>query len=124
MWIDFRKRSLGVSRGRQWSAYALLLMLPLLWWQCQEDKTALIAQKVQERVSEFREKKKQECRLALLQKAEKTVDSLLLAEARQALQDSLGRMRPFRPTQPPDVPAIDSSGIAPLFKDSGGNQQR
>ncbi len=94
-------------------------LLLLVLAQCQDDKSALITQKVQERVQEFRDKKKLECRQTLLLKAEKMVDSLLLAEARQGLQDSLSRMRPFRPTQPPDVPAIDSSGIAPLFKDTG-----
>jgi hypothetical protein len=66
-------------------------------------------------VSDFRRKKSAECRQSLLMKAEKKVDSLLLAEAQQALQDSLARLRPFKPNQPPPIPAIDSLTVKPLF---------
>ncbi|MBL7827908.1 MAG: hypothetical protein JNJ57_14860 [Saprospiraceae bacterium] len=89
---------------------------------CKDDKQAQIAQKVQERVEEFKQKKKNECRLRLRDQAEKMVDSILLAEAKQALQDSLSKLRPFRPTQPPEVLPIDTSRVAPLFRSStGGN---
>ena len=116
--MDSRKQLQSYFTIKLLSSYSILIMLLMVFVQCQEDKSALIAQKVQEKVQEFREKKKHECRQTLLMKAERMVDSLLLAEARQSLQDSLSRMRPFRPTQPPDVPAIDTSKIAPLFKNN------
>ncbi len=123
MWMDTQKQPQSEPNMKLLSIYSFLLLLLLVFTQCQDDKTALIAQKVQERVQEFRMKKKQECQQTLLLKAERMVDSLLLTEARQGLQDSLSRMRPFRPIQPPDVPAIDSSKIAPLFKDTDQNNR-
>ncbi len=83
---------------------------------CQNDKEKIIQEKVSERVADFRKKKSLECRQSLLAKAEHAVDSLLLAEAQQSLQDSLSKLRPFRPAQPPAIPAIDSNGIKPIFK--------
>lgn len=82
---------------------------------CVEDKQKIIAEKVAERVNDFSEKKKATCRQNLLEKAERMVDSLLLAEAQQTLQDSLSRRRPFKPNQPPSIPAIDSLTVKPLF---------
>lgn len=83
---------------------------------CSEDKETLILEKAGERVAEYRKKRQADCLRNLLVKAEQTVDSILLAEAKQALEDSLMRFRPFRPTQPPPIPAIDSLNVAPLFK--------
>ena len=94
----------------------LLLLYCYSLLGCGEDKKVVIAEKVNERVEDFKKKKKAECRQSLLSKAEKIVDSLLLAEAQQSLQDSLGRLRPFRPLQPPAVLPIDSSAVAPLFR--------
>lgn len=82
---------------------------------CANDKDKIIAEKVTERLEEYTKKRKEECWQGLLAKAEKKVDSLLLAEAQQALQDSLSRLRPFKPLQPPPVPAIDSLSVKPLF---------
>jgi hypothetical protein len=105
-------------KNRFFSGYCFLLGFMLIGsiQSCQEDKSKVIAEKVAERVDDFRRKKKEECRKSLLSKAEKKVDSLLLAEAQQLLQDSLGRLRPFRPGQPPVVPPIDSLAVEPLFK--------
>lgn len=83
---------------------------------CMENKDNLIAAKVSERVEDFKKKKKEECRQNLLSIAERKVDSLLLAEAQQVLQDSLSRLRPFRPGLPPEVPPIDSAAVKPLFR--------
>lgn len=93
-----------------------LLFLSLCILACHRDKEAIVQAKVTERVSDFIAKKRAECREALLQKAEETVDSLLLAEAQSALNDSLARMRPGRPFQPPAIPPIDSLQIKPIFK--------
>ncbi len=85
---------------------------------CDENKQKIIDEKVSERLESFKKKKLEECWQHLYAKAEKQVDSLLLSEAQFALQDSLARLRPFRPTQPPAVPAIDSAVVQPLFNGS------
>jgi hypothetical protein len=82
---------------------------------CGKDKTQTIREKVTERVQDFRLKKTAECRQALLVEAEKTVDSLLLLEATQALEDSLRRLRPLPPPKPSPIPPIDSASVRPLF---------
>jgi hypothetical protein len=87
----------------------------LICFACGRDKEEIVREKVAERVDQFTKKKNEECREALLQLAEKTVDSLLLTEAQRALQDSLARTRPGRPFQPPPVPPIDSLRIQPIF---------
>lgn len=89
---------------------------------CQEDKSVVVRQKVEERVAEFREKQRMACRLSLYEKAGRMADSILIAEAKQEIQDSLGRLRPFRPSQPPDVPPVDTARVAPLFmREASGN---
>ncbi len=93
----------------------LCLTLCIVMSGCADDKPKLIAEKVRERLDDFRKKKIETCRQSLLAKAEKQVDSLLLAEAQEALQDSLSRLKPFRPAQPPPVPPIDSLKVKPIF---------
>ncbi|MEO0007106.1 MAG: hypothetical protein RJA20_1302 [Bacteroidota bacterium] len=100
----------------------LLLISSVVSSGCQEDRSAIVKQKVQERVAEFREKQRVICRMALYEKAGRMADSILIAEAKQEVQDSLGRLRPFRPSQPPDVLPIDSARVAPLFmRNATGN---
>jgi len=86
-----------------------------VWLSCGDDKAEIIRQKVAERVYDFHQKKSVECREILLREAEHIVDSLLLHEATDAMSDSLGRLRPFRPVQPPPIPPIDSLRVHPLF---------
>ncbi len=93
--------------------------LCLVFFACNGDKEALVQAKVAERVTDFKKKKKMECLESLLQKAERTVDSLLLTEAQNALNDSLARLRPGRPFLPPLIPPIDSLTVKPIF--NGGN---
>ena len=93
-----------------------LLLLTLAIWACETDKSKVVAEQVSERVQAYSTKRLQECRQNLFLKAEHMVDSLLLAEAQGELQDSLRRLRPFRPTEPPPVPAIDSLKVAPLYR--------
>jgi hypothetical protein len=104
----------------------MLFTLSLCLTSCDRDKEATVQEKVAERVNIFVRKKREECRDALMQQAEKTVDSLLLTEAQGALNDSLARLRPGRPFQPAPVPPIDSLQVRPIFPnntavpDSGG----
>lgn len=93
----------------------LCLFLCLGVIACADDKHKLIAEKVSERVEDFKKKKMESCRESLLAKAEKQVDSLLLAEAQESLRDSLSRLKPFRPVQPPPLLPIDSLKIQPFF---------
>ncbi|MFN0214237.1 MAG: hypothetical protein ACKVT2_08275 [Saprospiraceae bacterium] len=90
-------------------------LLLLVFASCEGDKEAVIQAKVAERVEAFRAKKVAECRDALLQSAERIVDSLLLSEAQNALNDSLARLRPGRPFQPAVIPPIDSLQVKPIF---------
>ncbi len=124
--IDYRTVDLVVRHtwanpgGRQY-----MLLLIILLAGCSRDKEAIVQAKVQERVSAFREKQLADCYAALRRDAEHRVDSLLLAEARGALEDSLARMRPFKPVQPPPVLPIDSLSVRPIFdptvRNSSGN---
>jgi hypothetical protein len=91
----------------------VLLLCPTA---CGPDKEQIVAEKIAERVSDFRKKESMKCRAALLRDAESIVDSLLLEEARAALGDSLAALRPFKPPKPALIPAIDSLSIAPIFK--------
>jgi hypothetical protein len=82
---------------------------------CAQDKEKIVAEKIEERVSAFRAKKTEECREHLLQLAERIADSLLLADAQSALNDSLSRLRPLRPYEPAAIPPIDSLTVQPIF---------
>jgi hypothetical protein len=93
----------------------LLSLAGSIYLGCKSDKERIIQQKVAENLQDFRKKKSQECSEILLREAEEIVDSLLLAEATDAMQDSLGRLRPGRPMQPPSIPPIDSMQVHPLF---------
>lgn len=84
---------------------------------CSRNKERIIREKVAERVSDFRKKELAKCRTGLLVDAEKIVDSLLLYEALQEVNDSLRQKRPFRPLPPIAIPPIDSSAVKPIFDD-------
>jgi len=92
---------------------AWLILLPLS--SCSSDNEAIVQEKVAERVTAFKAKKSAECLESLLETAERKVDSLLLAEAQNALNDSLSRLRPWRPFQPPPIQPIDSLTVKPIF---------
>ena len=103
-----------------------IFLLGVVWVQigCGPDKENIINKKVTERVSEFRAKKNKECSDGLLADAEKIVDSLLLEEAKQQLNDSLMRTRPSRPVKPLDVPAIDSTAVAPIVRPASSTRRQ
>ena len=83
---------------------------------CGPDKEAIINEKVLERVHAFRQKKNAECSNTLLAEAEKIVDSVLLAEAKMELGDSLASLRPARPPKPAPLSPIDSLTVQPIFE--------
>jgi hypothetical protein len=112
--FSFLTKTFGFVHG--WQSLLLLTALALAQMNCGQNKEALIQQKIAEKTVAFRTKKSAECRESLLQLAEKTVDSLLLAEAQQQLLDSLSRSKPGRPLRPPAVPPIDSLAIKPIFE--------
>ncbi len=88
----------------------------LLQASCGGDQEMIVQEKVAERVLIFKAKKSAECLEALLQSAEHTVDSLLLTEAQNALNDSLARLRPGRPFQPAAILPLDSLTVKPIFE--------
>jgi len=104
------KKNLSTGMLRAIGSLCLLLLT-----SCGGDKEAIVQQQVAERVVAFKVKKNAECREALLDTAERTVDSLVLTEAQDALNDSLARLRPGRPFQPAVIPPIDSLKVKPIF---------
>ncbi len=97
------------------------LLCSILLVACGRDKEVVVQAKVAERVQAFRIKQWNECRAALLRDAEKRVDSLLLAEAKGLLTDSLTRLKPSKPLQPPALSPIDSLSVRPIFEAPPGN---
>jgi len=100
-------------RWSGWGAFVLLFSCFIIG--CGRDKEEIVQAKVAERVTAFRLKQLADCRAALRRDAEHRVDSLLLAEAKGSLEDSLARLRPFKPAQPPAVLPIDSLSVKPIF---------
>ena len=92
-----------------------LLLAAVFAPACSQQKERLIREKVAERVAEFRKKTIAECQANLLASAEKMADSLLLYEALNEVNDSLKRMRPFRPLPPGQIAPIDSGAVKPIF---------
>lgn len=91
---------------------------------CGPDKEQIIAEKIAERVKDFRKKESAKCREELLRDAENIADSLLLEEAKAALGDSLAALRPFRPPKPAAIPAIDSLSVAPIFETASSTRRK
>lgn len=90
-------------------------VLVCVLWSCGNRQEARIQREIREKTTAFRIKKSAECQESLLSKAERLADSLLLAEAKQQLEDSLMRTRPFRPAKPATIPPIDSLQVKPIF---------
>ena len=103
-----------VNSGNLLKKFLFLLAINCI--ACESDKEKIVNEKVAERLTAFREKKNAECRSELLDEAEQIVDSLLLAEAKMELSDSLIRLRPAKPPKPTPLPPIDSLPVQPIFK--------
>ena len=84
---------------------------------CGPKREEVIQREVALRVAEFRKKKALDCQSALFSEAERTVDSLLLSEAKASLFDSLLRARPTKPLKPAAIPPVDSSVVKPIFNE-------
>ncbi|RMF04753.1 MAG: hypothetical protein D6772_00170 [Bacteroidetes bacterium] len=103
----------------------LTLLLPLLFFTTCESAThvdvdAVIEEKVQERLEEYRYVLNKRCRERALEKAAQQADSIVLAIAK-ARKDTIARPpRPLRPKRPELQALEDSLALAPLF-DTLGN---
>ena len=93
----------------------IIFLFSLPFSSCGPSDDEIVQAKVAERVQVFKAKQYAVCEQSLRADAEKIVDSLLLFEATQALNDSLSSARPGRPVKPPVVPPIDSLSIQPIF---------
>lgn len=100
----------------------IIIFLAIFYISCGPDKDMIISNKVAEKIFSFKEKQAHECTYMLLAEAEKIVDSLLLAEAKLELSDSLLLARPLKPPKPAPIPAIDSLAIQPIFKQASSTQ--
>lgn len=96
-------------------AVAAYVFMVVFLVDCQTDKSELIAEQVAERVKKYRADQIAERQQKLLDEASKSVDSLLLNEARDKLLDSLGNVRPIKPPKPEKIPPIDTAVVKPLF---------
>ncbi len=95
-------------------ATAIFLFFSLLC-ACNNRRDLIIQQQVQQNIQEYRKKYRAESEAKFLLEAGHLADSILLAEARTALADSLARHKPVKPVQPPPIPPIDSAGVKPIF---------
>lgn len=111
----FRQRTMLNRFGRYGHFIAFWVMAGATVVGCGSDKERIVAEKVAERVAEFRKRETEKCRQTLLAEAERLVDSLLLAEAMTEVLDSLRNKVPPKPVKPPMLPPWDSSPVRPIF---------
>ena len=86
----------------------------------------LIRQKVEERITAFKESSIKRCHQKALEEADRLVDSILIARARKLLIQIDTISRPVIPPKPemPEIPKVnDSIPIAPLLKKRDSLQQ-
>ena len=82
------------------------------------DIDAVIAEKVQERLTEFEKIVNRRCMDRALEEAGLLADSIIIEQARRK-KDTLDRpLRPLRPDQPELLQLEDSLELAPLFDPS------
>ncbi len=96
----------------RWVAW-LLVFTPLAG--CEGDTSRVVEEKVREQVGDFRRREEEKCRKALLEEAERIVDSVLLMEAMAEVADSLRNLQPARPVKPPALVPLDSAEVKPIF---------
>jgi hypothetical protein len=103
------------NNGKMNLKISVLGFFTILLFSCSRDKKKIIDVEVIKLVTDFRGDKINECRAALLRDAERMVDSVLLAEAKVALSDSLARNKPLKPVKPAPIAPIDSAQVKQLF---------
>ena len=80
------------------------------------DADAVIAEKVEERLTEFKRIIDQRCQDRILDAAGKIADSIIMERAR-LYKDTLDRpLKPLRPDKPELLALPDSLPLAPLFR--------
>ncbi|MEL6655382.1 MAG: hypothetical protein AAFP77_02905 [Bacteroidota bacterium] len=79
------------------------------------DIDAVIEEKVQERLDEFRRVINERCEAKALEEAGMLADSIIIAQARLKQDTSNRPPRPLRPDQPEPMTLEDSLELAPLF---------
>ena len=82
---------------------------------CERDRTEEINAEIQNRVARYAKQYTADCTQSTLDEAEKIVDSLMLEEARAAINDSLRNKAAARPAPPARLSPIDSAVVKPLF---------
>lgn len=103
-----------------YSLLACLLLLAACESSTHVDIDAVIEEKTQERLDEYRYVLDKRCRERALEEAGRQADSIVLAIAR-AQKDTVARpLRPLRPVRPELQAIEDSLALAPLF-DTLGN---
>lgn len=101
------------------SAFAFLLLLPLLSCIRERDRAAevkkIIAERVKARLAEYREIRLQRCREELMKEAARRADSVVVAQA-ELLRDTLSRPpKPLRPERPERAAPADTTPLRPLL---------
>lgn len=84
---------------------------------CKDDKEKqqLIDQEVKSAVESFRQKKRTECRAAVLDSANKLADSIVLVR-NTVVDTALVNGKPKKPTKPLIKSPLDTTPVEPLFK--------
>jgi hypothetical protein len=95
----------------------LTISISVLLLACKEDdkKQDLIDQEVRNAVESFRQKKLNECRLAVLDSANKLADSIVLVR-NTVVDTSLLNSKPTKPTKPVIKSPLDTTPVVPLIK--------
>jgi|APTNR8051073442_1049403.scaffolds.fasta_scaffold00229_42 hypothetical protein len=106
------------------TAAFIIFALPLAWLasacaggqsRTEIDVEKVIAEKVQERVDEFRRSQQADCQQRARLEAGLLADSILLERARLLRDTSYRPPRPLKPGQPELKTLSDSLRLAPLF---------
>jgi hypothetical protein len=82
---------------------------------CQNDRSAEINAEILRRVQRSEKQYRLDCTQRMFQEAEQIADSLLLAEAKLSLNDSMRNRAPYKPLPPAVLSPIDSLEVKPLF---------
>lgn len=93
------------------------LSMCVILFACKKDnkKQDLIDQEVHNAVESFRQKKLNECRMMVLDSANKLADSIVLVR-NTVVDTALINGKPEKPTKPIIKSPLDTTPVSPLFK--------
>ena len=99
--------------------FFLTLSISVVLFACKKDnkKQELIDQEVRNAVESFRQKKLNECRMMVLDSANKIADSIVLVR-NTVVDTALINGKPTKPTKPLIKSPLDTTPVVPLFKKS------